>query len=123
MKKYIVELGMGADFHGQDVNNAAKKAVKDAVSRSCLCGLEEVLGLTDLDKQVFIRATVAVSRPDEVNEEMVASVLPVGTVEVLPIQGGLTVDDLCIPGFGDRDKSIEVAVAALEVFIKEASEQ
>ncbi len=123
MKKYIVELGMGADFHGQDVNNAAKKAVKDAVSRSCLCGLEEVLGLTDLDKQVFIRATVAVSRPDEVNEEMVATVLPVGTVEVLPIQGGLTVDGLCIPGFGDRDRSIEVAVAALEVFIKEESEQ
>lgn len=37
MKKFIVEFGMGTDFHGQDVTKAAKKAVKDAVSRSCLC--------------------------------------------------------------------------------------
>ena len=43
LKKFIVEFGMGTDFHGQDVTKAAKKAVKDAVSRSCLCGLEDVL--------------------------------------------------------------------------------
>ena len=41
MKKYIVELGLGSDFHGQDVTKAAKKAAKDAISHSCLCGLEE----------------------------------------------------------------------------------
>ena len=40
MKKYIVELGLGSDFHGQDVTKAAKKAAKDAISHSCLCGLE-----------------------------------------------------------------------------------
>ena len=52
LKKFIVEFGMGTDFHGQDVTKAAKKAVKDAVSRSCLCGLEDVLGLTDFKRQV-----------------------------------------------------------------------
>ena len=46
MKKFIVEFGMGTDFHGQDVTKAARKAVRDAVSRSCLCGLEDVLGLS-----------------------------------------------------------------------------
>ena len=54
LKKFIVEFGMGTDFHGQDVTKAAKKAVKDAVSRSCLCGLEDVLGLTDF-KDVYKR--------------------------------------------------------------------
>ena len=39
MGRYIIEFGMGTDFHGQDVTKAACKAVKDAVSRSCLCGL------------------------------------------------------------------------------------
>ena len=67
MKKFIVEFGMGTDFHGQDVTKAAKKAEKDAVSRSCLCGLDEVLGLTDFTRQVRILATVAVSRPEEVD--------------------------------------------------------
>ena len=104
MKKFIVEFGMGTDFHGQDVTKAAKKAVKDAVSRSCLCGLDEVLGLTDFTRQVRILATVAVSRPE---------------VEVRPVKGGLTVDGLCIEAFGDRDCSIEAALAAVEVFITE----
>ena len=76
MKKFIVEFGMGTDFHGQDVTKAAKKAVKDAVSRSCLCGLDEVLGLTDFTRQVRILATVAVSRPEEVDCAAVAEALP-----------------------------------------------
>lgn len=117
MKKFIVEFGMGTDFHGQDITRAAQKAVKDAVSRSCLCGLEEVLGLTDMKKQVFIRATVAVSRPEAVDKARVAEMLPVGTVEVLPVAGGLQIDGLYIPAFGDADKSIEAALAAVEVFV------
>ena len=67
MKKFIVEFGMGTDFHGQDVTKAAKKAVKDAVSRSCLCGLEDVLGLTDFKSQVRILATAAKPRPSRVS--------------------------------------------------------
>lgn len=119
MKKFIVELGAGADFHGQDVTNAAKKAVKDAISHSCLCGLEDVLGLSNFKEQVFIRATVAVSRPEDVDREAVAAVLPVGTVEVRAVKGGLAVDGLYIPGFGDSDKSIEAALAAVEVFVQD----
>lgn len=89
MKKFIVEFGMGTDFHGQDVTKAARKAVRDAVSRSCLCGLEDVLGLTDFTRQVHIVATVAVPRPEEVDCAAVAEELPVGTVEVRPVKGGL----------------------------------
>ncbi|NLC73268.1 MAG: hypothetical protein GX684_05805 [Ruminococcaceae bacterium] len=117
MKKYIVEFGMGTDFHGQDVTKAAKKAVKDAVSRSCLCGLDEVLELEDFSRQLLVRATVAVSKPEAVDKTDVASVLPVGKVEIIPVLGGLTIDGLNIPAFGDSDKSIEAAIAAVEVFI------
>ncbi len=121
MKKYIVEFGMGTDFHGQDVTKAAKKAVKDAVSRSCLCGLEDVLGIAEADfkRRVFIKCTVAVSRPEEVDAAAVAQMLPVGTVEVTAVPGGLVVDGLCIRDFGDCDKSIEAAIAALEVYIRD----
>ncbi|HIT30792.1 MAG TPA: Lin0512 family protein [Candidatus Scatomorpha stercoravium] len=119
LKKYIVEFGMGTDFHGQDVTKAAKKAAKDAISRSCLCGLEQVLGLTDFKNQVFIRATVAVTRPDEVDCAAVAEIFPVGTVEVIAVQGGLRCDGLCIPAFGDCDESIEAAVAAVEVYVRD----
>ena len=116
MRTFIVEFGLGADFHGQDVTNAAKKAVKDAISRSCLCGLEEA-GIRDLEKQVFIKATVSVSRPEAVDAAAVAAALPVGTAEVFVVKGGLTVDGLNIPALGDNGKSIEAAIAAVEVYI------
>ena len=119
LKKFIVEFGLGTDFHGQDVTKAAKKAAKDAISRSCLCGLEEVLELKDFKRQVFIRATVAVTRPEEVRCEEVAEVSPVGTVKAFAVNGGLRCDGLCTPAFGDCDKSIEAAVAAVEVYVEE----
>jgi len=43
-KRFVVELGYGADLHGGDVTKAAQRAVKDAISRSCLCGLFDILG-------------------------------------------------------------------------------
>lgn len=120
MKRYIIEFGIGVDFHGQDVNKAAQKAVKDAVSKSCLCGLSEVLDLDDLDKGVHIHATVAVTRPEEINPADIAACLPIGKVTVNAIGGGLRVPGLYLARFGDSDDSIEVAIAALEVGVKTA---
>jgi hypothetical protein len=45
MKRFVIEFGYGIDLHGQDVNNAAAKAVKDAISHSCLSGLVEICGI------------------------------------------------------------------------------
>ncbi len=50
LKEFIVEMGMGIDQHGQDPTSAAPKAVKDAISRSCLCGLVEVARLDNVDQ-------------------------------------------------------------------------
>lgn len=119
MKRYIIEFGMGTDFHGQDAGKAAVKAVRDAVSRSCLCGLTEVLGLEDLDRLVKIQVTVSVSRPEEVKVEEIEKCLPIGVVEVKAVKGGLQVPGLFLPRFGDKDDSIEAAIAAVEVWILE----
>lgn len=105
------------DFHGQDVTKAAQKAVKDAISRSCLCGLQEILHISDLKQEVRIDVTLAVSNPDKVQEESVKECFPVGTAVVKAVKGGLQVPGLYLPGFGDRDDSIEVAVACVEVWI------
>lgn len=121
MNRYIIEFGLGMDFHGQDVNNAAKKAVKDAISKSCLCGLSELFKLNDLDDDINIKVTVAVSRPSEIDAQAIAECLPVGKVSVHSIQGGMTVAGLYLPRFGDRDESIEAALAAVEVFIRAES--
>ena len=118
MKRYVIEFGLGTDFHGQDVMHAAAKAVKDAVSRSCLCGLDELLGIHDLNTGVYVHVTVAVSDPEKVDVAKVAEMLPVGTVDVKAVRGGLHVPGLYVPGFGDADDSIEAALACVEVEIR-----
>jgi len=76
-KRFIVELGTGADLHGQDATKAASRAVKDAISRSCLCGLVEVVELRDLN-DMRVDVLVAVSMPEQVQAD-VASGDPVRT--------------------------------------------
>lgn len=118
--RFIIEFGMGIDFHGQDVTNAAVKAAKDAISRSCLIGLNEVCGFSqdDINENVFIEVTVAVTRPEEVRTEEVAGCFPVGKVTVKAVSGGLKTDGLYFTKFGDKDDSIEVAVAGVKVEVK-----
>jgi len=43
-KGFIVEIGMGIDLHREDATQAACRAVKDAISKSCLCRLVEISG-------------------------------------------------------------------------------
>lgn len=117
MRRYIIEFGMGTDFHGQDVTRAAVKAVKDALSHSCLCGLEEVLEIKNLKEEIHIHVTVAVSDPEAVDAAAVVKALPMGTVDVKAVMGGLHTSGLYVPKFGDVDDSIEAALACVEVEI------
>ncbi|PKM45989.1 MAG: hypothetical protein CVV01_05580, partial [Firmicutes bacterium HGW-Firmicutes-6] len=105
MKKFIIEFGMGMDFHGQDVNKAAGKAIKDAISRSCLIGLNQIHGLTEenLNEKMIIEAIIGVSRPEELNIEELKKLFPVGKGTITARKGGLTTAGLFFPGFGDTD--------------------
>ncbi len=118
--RFIIEFGMGIDFHGQDVTKAAVKAAKDAISKSCLVGLSEVCGFTqdNINENVFVDVMVAVTRPEEVRTEEVSKCFPVGKVTVKAVSGGLRTEGLYFTKFGDKDDSIEVAVASVKVEIK-----
>lgn len=117
IKRFVIEFGLGADFHGQDVNRAAEKAVTDAVSRSCLCGLKEILELDDMKNEVIVRVTVAVSEPEKIDPKRIKKCLPIGKKNVIAVKGGLKTSGLYYPDFGDADDSIEVVVACIEVGI------
>jgi uncharacterized protein (TIGR02058 family) len=116
-KRFIVEIGTGADLHGEDVTKAACRAVKDAISRSCLCGLVEILGVKDLQAmQVDIQ--VACPKPDEVNIEKVKAIVPIGQKTAQAVEGGMTARGLCVPNFAPDCDRIVVANAAVTVFIQ-----
>ena len=111
-------MGTGIDLHGRDVTKAATRAVKDAISRSCLCGLVEVVGLTDLDT-MHVDILVGVPRPEQVEEETVMAVVPFGVKKLEVVTGGLEAPGLFVPELGE-DAWITMANAVVTVWIEQA---
>lgn len=116
-KRFIVEIGTGADLHGEDVTKAACRAVKDAISRSCLCGLVELMGITNLE-EVQVDIQVACPQPDKVDLEQVKAIVPIGQKTAQAIEGGMTTRGLCVPHFAPGCDRIVVANAAVIVSVK-----
>jgi len=115
-RRYVVELGTGADLHGEDVTKAACRAVSDAISRSCLCGVMEILNRERFEG-VHVQVRVACPNPDQVDTDAVAAVIPVGTREVRVETGGMTTDGICVDRFAPGCSRIVVANAAVTVFV------
>jgi uncharacterized protein (TIGR02058 family) len=100
------------------VTKSAARAVKDAISRSCLCGLVEVAGLTDLDT-MHVDILVGVPRPEQVEEETVMAVIPFGVKKLEVVAGGLEAPGLFVPELGE-DAWITMANAVVTVWIEQA---
>lgn len=115
-RRFIVEWGTGADLHGQDVTKAAVRAVQDAISRSCLCGLLEILHLQDLNA-IRVDVLIAVPVPEQVQAETVLSVIPFGRKMLRAIPGGMRAPGLYQPELGDQSPDMIVANAAVTVWV------
>jgi uncharacterized protein (TIGR02058 family) len=116
-KRFIVELGVGADLHGMDVTKAASRAVKDAIGRSCLCGLVEIMGKARFEG-VHVEILVACPFPDRLDMDRVLEQVPVGTRSGRAVQGGMTAAGICVDAFGRECDTIIVANAAVTVFVE-----
>lgn len=115
-KRFIVEIGTGIDIHGENVTKAACRAVKDAVSRSCLCGLLEILELKNLE-DVQVNIQVSSPNPDQVDLEQVMAEVPIGRKSACAVEGGMTTQGLCVPQFAPECDQIVVVNAAVTVSI------
>ncbi len=115
-KRYIVEFGTGADLHGMDVTKAACKAVKDAISHGCLCGVTEILGVTDPGKSMQVAIKIASPFPEKVDREEVLKMIPFGEPTLEIEEGGLKVTGTAVKSLGEGDQIVMVN-AALTVWI------
>lgn len=116
-KRFVVEIGTGIDLHGEDATKAACRAVRDAVSRSCLCGIVEIMGIQDLNS-LDVEIVVAVPRPQNVDLEQVKAQVPIGRKTALAVEGGMTVKGLCVARFAADCDQVLVANAAITVFVE-----
>lgn len=120
-RRFVIELGYGADLHGADMTKACVRAIRDAVSRSCLCGLVELHGRTDF-AGVYVHADLGVPEPGAVNREQVLSAIPIGIKSVSITPGGLRLPGIEVPCFGPGVSEIVVACAGLTVSVDQAGD-
>ncbi len=108
LKRVILELGTGNDLHGSDYTKAALRAVQDALHHSSLAFVRSL----KVDKsKVMVDVTIGVQKPEKVDVEKVKASLPVGTVTVKAVKGGLDVPD------PENDDPAVIASAAIAVRI------
>lgn len=115
-KRYIVELGTGIDLHGMDMTRAARRAVRDAISRSCLCGIIEILNRGRFEG-LHVEVEVACPFPDQVDIEAIKAEIPVGIPTVKTMPGGMQADGICVDAFGKACDTILVANAAVTLWV------
>lgn len=110
LKRYVTEMGMGIDVHGQNYTTAAKRAVSDAIRHSSLNFFRT---LNKSVNDMIISVTIGVTNPNAVDLSSVAKELPYGKVTVNAEQGGLDVPNEA------GDDGIVIANAAVIVSFDE----
>lgn len=116
-KRFIIEMGMGIDQHGQDPTVAAARAVRNAIAHNALPGVWEVAGL-DHPNQMIVDVQVAVPYPEQVRQAEVLAVLPFGQKTLTLEPGGMVVAGRAIPELDDKNDDMYIAIAAVTVSIE-----
>ena len=117
-KRFVIELGMGIDLHGQDATQAARRAVRNAIANSCLCGLSEICDVKNPNEEMFIDVLIACPTPDTVDKDEVLAELPFGKKTIEVKEGGMMSPGLYVPQLGDDSPDILVANASITVSVK-----
>jgi len=118
-KRFVIEMGMGIDQHGQEPTVAAARAVRNAIAHNALPGIWEVAGLSSPDDMI-VEVQVAVPYPEQVRQAEVLAVLPFGRKSLTVEPGGMVVQGRAIPGLNDKNDEMLVAIAAVTVFVETA---
>ncbi|GAB6137849.1 Lin0512 family protein [Halanaerobaculum tunisiense] len=113
---YAIQIGSGVDLHGQDMTKAACRAVKDAISNTCLSGVLTLSETGELEEMI-VNILISVPTPDKVDSSKVLEVIPFGKKEIEVKKGGMLARGCALECLNDTDKSIIVANASVTVFI------
>ncbi len=88
--RIILEMGAGTALHSEDYTKAAKRAVQDALYHSSLI----LFRSTKYDPNAMqIELILGAQKPDKIDLQEVASMLPYGTVSPRAVLGGLDAMD------------------------------
>lgn len=116
-KRFVIEMGMGIDQHGQDPTVAAARAVRNAIAHNALPGIWEVAGL-EHPNEMIVEVQVAVPFPELVREAEVLAALPFGQKTLKVEAGGMVVRGTAIAELNDKNADMYIATAAVTVYVE-----
>jgi len=120
--RFINQIGAGVDQHGHnnDCTNAAIKAIKNAISNNCLCGLSEICNFREPKdiNRMLVHVKIGVPYPDNIDEKKVLEAIPFGEKSIDIVKGGLITEGVMIKELGDTSDKIIVCNAAVTVSVK-----
>lgn len=118
MKRYLIEFGTGVDIHGGDCQQAALRALFDATHHCCMAGTLEILGVTDMLKQMRLKIKIAVPKPEMIDADKLLADAGYSRVncEIEIVSGGMTEKGVHVEAYGPGD-DIMIAVAVITVYV------
>ncbi len=85
-KSMVMEFGMGTDIRGDDYTKAAVRALQNALRQNTI-RFAQVFGLEP--QHMYVTVDIGVAKPDQVDKDAIAAVLPYGKATVNVVEGGL----------------------------------
>lgn len=107
LHRMVMELGMGTDIRGKDYTKAACRAVHNALRQNSL-NVYDAFGVSRDEMQIEI--IIGAQKPDEVDKDAVAAMLPYGNGSVTVEHGGMDT-------VKDNGNQVVMANAAIIVFL------
>ncbi|TFF99649.1 MAG: hypothetical protein EU540_06390 [Promethearchaeota archaeon] len=121
-KKFIVQIGMGVDQHGHnnDCTNASIKAIKNAISNNCLCGLSDICGFKEPKDIMRMKVHVKIGAPfpENIDNKKILKSIPFGVKSIEVVKGGLVAQGIMIKQLGDTSDNMIICNAAVTVSVE-----
>jgi uncharacterized protein (TIGR02058 family) len=117
MKEILfIETGTGIDLHGQEINVAAERAVKDAIHYNSMPGIRKMLPENDItNMKVNVKLGLPMDQ-DKLDEERIKKLFPYGTVTIEPMTGGMaTSSGILLKDQQDKNDLMYIVNAVIEV--------
>lgn len=122
--RYLIEFGQGADLHGEDATKAASKAILDAMSHCCMCGVVEIPAACGKEVSLEMLVRVGVPRHEQVVLSELYPLIPdsKAQVRIEVTEGGLIADGLSAPAYG-KGTQILIANAVITVWLVDHTQE
>jgi uncharacterized protein (TIGR02058 family) len=108
-------MGLGVDLVGEDATKAARRAVREAIGRTSLPGVRDLIPSRDR-ADMRVEVTVAVPGHETVDAAAVAAEFPYGRIRVTAEPGGLRTPNGTDGGPGADQMICAVAVVRVGWF-------